>query len=481
MSPNLPLIAWAPDADPTTPGVMVDVQNLLPTDRGYAPNHALAQAIGVSNNNLSPLPSRCYGAALLAFETNTPVIVAGAGTQLFRIFAETSYDVSRVGGYTAVPNPGRNHWVFAAFGNAALALKNDTPLQATTNIFGSNFADVAGAPGGGASMAVQANFVIVAGYSPAWPYRDGWWCSALGDYTDWTPDVATQCAQGRLTQTPGEILRVIAFQNDLIFFKATSIIRGTYVGTPSVWAFSVISTDIGLAGGHDSVVQVGGVLYWVGPDGFYSFNGASIQKIRSAPWTWLLEEIETFVLASLMQGHWDPSRKVIRWYYAPRLSNELTGGIAYHIDTDRWGRFSAPVDWATSSLFEYSPTSTDGRLNNLVLSAAVVINSATRTVMNFRGEPLESSFTTGDFGDDDNVTAIMGARVRYLSGPSSSNMTHYHRMNSSDGLTTGETVARTDGKYNVSHSARWHRAKFTQNGRYEAVGFSVLPAKAGKR
>ena len=44
MTPNQPLIQWAPDADPTQPGVIVDAEQLLPTQRGYAPDFALMQS-----------------------------------------------------------------------------------------------------------------------------------------------------------------------------------------------------------------------------------------------------------------------------------------------------------------------------------------------------------------------------------------------------------------------------------------------------
>ena len=115
--------------------------------------------------------------------------------------------------------------------------------------------------------------------------RDGWWCSALEDYTDWTPDVATQCTQGRLLQTPGGIIRLIAFGNYIIAFKNNSMLRGTYIGAPLVWRWDVISTSVGLVG-HDAVCDAEGVLYWLAEDGFSRFAGGAPQKIASAPWRW---------------------------------------------------------------------------------------------------------------------------------------------------------------------------------------------------
>jgi hypothetical protein len=333
---NIPLLAWTPDADPTMPGVIADVTNMLPTVRGYAPDYSLTPATGMGAGTL---PGRCYGAALLEFGEITPALVAGTATKLYRIVGNIVgpfvTDVSRTSGgaYTAATSP-TNAWRFASIDDVALAVKPGTILQATTNIYGTPFADVAGAPSGW-TMAVQSGFVMIAGYSTEWPYANGWWCSALQDYTDWTPDVATQSANGRLTQTPGEIIRVIAFQDDLIFFKGTSVIRATYVGTPTIWQFTVLSTDVGLAG-HDAVTQADGILYWLGDTGFYRFNGGSIQRIASAPWSWMREDTGgTFSLA-FAQAQWDSTRRVIRWYYPARFGGDvLTRGLAYHVDTDR--------------------------------------------------------------------------------------------------------------------------------------------------
>ena len=36
---------------------------------------------------------------------------------------------------------------------------------------------------------------------------DRWWCCAIGNTSDWTPAVATQCATARLTDAPGDSLR----------------------------------------------------------------------------------------------------------------------------------------------------------------------------------------------------------------------------------------------------------------------------------
>jgi hypothetical protein len=485
VTPSIPMLAWSPDTDPTVPGVMTDVENLLPTTRGYAPDCSLAAAIATQGT----LPSQAYGGALARTSYYTPAFIAATDRALYRISGGSATDVSRAAPAYPIDTSGWSVEVFGDtnLGEVILACNYSVPLQKNANIYGSAFSDITDAPTA-PTMAVQSNFVMIGGIatstttSGSWAYADGWWCSALGDCTDWEPDVATQCARGRLTQTPGGIIRVVAYQNDLLFFKERSIIRGTFVGPPSIWNFTVVSNDVGLASKKNSVVQVAGVLYWMGLDGFYQYNGGTVRRIASAPWVWLLGEINNMVGFSAIQAHYDPQRRVVRWYYNDNAGSGLNAGLAYHPETDRWGRFSANAEWVANALYEYAPFTPAAVIaDGPAYDSAIVIDATTHAVQAYTGTPGASSFTTGDIGDDDVVSTMVRARLRTYIAPTTSSMTHYHRMNMGDALTTGATVSRSDGRYDVSHGARWHRLKLAQTGAYEIGAMSIDPKPSGIR
>lgn len=475
MTPNVPLLSWTPDADPTIPGVMVDVENMLPTTRGYAPDYELTDTV----NSVGTLPSTCRGANYVRFSTLTAMTFAGTETAVYVSWGGSLIDLSRAAAYTAVTDAYLG-WRFDAFGDVALCVSRDNQLQSTANpAGGTDFANVSGAPSG-STMCVQSNFVMLGGFfGGSWPYADGWWCSALEDYTDWTPDVATQCVQGRLLQTPGAVLRMIAFGNYVIAFKQGSMLRGTYIGAPQVWRWDVISTSVGLVG-HDAVCDAEGVLYWLAEDGFYRFAGGAPQRIASAPWRWFQSQLYDSLYLARAQAHWDPARRVVRWYYPSDVSNALNAGLAYHPQTDRWGRFTQTIEWATNSLREYCGLDVAGETYNRVPNAAVVVDS-NHELQCYATDIANSSFTTGDIGDDEAVTGNFSARVRFVQAPASSSATHYHRMVLSDALTTGTTTTRSDGKYDLAAASRWHRLKFSQTGMCEPIGFSVDVKPAGRR
>jgi len=260
VTPNIPIAAWAPDGDPTIPGVMMEVENLRPTLRGYAPEFSMSS-------------SGDYAVTLGAEPLTTDVIRDQIGnvrtvfcttTTIQYIEPATTSVVDRTrsgGGYAAAS--AASPWRFASFGNATLACHPANPLQGTAQIGTTAFSNVSGAPQA-TTIACNRNFVVIANFGGGGSTdAAGWRCSALEDYTDWTVDIATQAAGGTLTATPGPIVRLIAWRDYILAFKGNSFYRGQYVGAAAnTWSWPVISTNVGLIA-HDAICEVDGVLYWI--------------------------------------------------------------------------------------------------------------------------------------------------------------------------------------------------------------------------
>lgn len=479
MTPNVPLLSWTPDGDLTRPGAIADVTNMVPTVRGYA-SHPSAE---VTTSLGGTLPARCFGAGLVKLDGGSLFPFYGTATQLF-VSSGSITDLTRVSpAYTTITSVS-NGWRFAAYKSFSLACSQDNVLQVTaTPGIGTKFTDVSGAPAAG-TMCVQSGFVMLGKFnSGSWPYNDGWWCSALDDHTDWTPDLATQCDQGRLTQTPGGIVRMLAYQDDIIAFKQSSMYRGTYVNQPEagiIWQWTVLSTSVGLAG-HNAVCEAQGALYWAALDGIYRFDGARISRIASAPWEWMISQFRNGTsTAALIMATYDPAWRLVRMHFPDDLNEEPTVGVAYHLESDRWGKFEAGIEWAFSSAYDEvpGPLSSTTRLH---YDVPQMVLSFTHEIAAWTGTPEASSITTGDIGDDERVTTLTKARLRAYRTPGSASATHYYRQTLDEALSTGATSNRADGKYDFSQAARWHRIKFDGTGYYDVSGFSVLPPPSGSR
>lgn len=477
MTPNIPLTAWVPDADPTIPGVLTDVENLVPTLRGYASEFQLGTgtlAPGVS------LPGGiACGAGLVSFASYTALPVIGAQTDIYVVSASSAVSVKRTTTPYNAASP-TAPWRFDSFGDKLLAVQYNNVLQISSTTPTSALQNVVNAPSA-ATIATNKNFVLLGAYTTGVTTTfDGWICSALDDPTDWTPDIATQCASGRLTATSGPIVRLIAFGDYVIALKARGVYRGTYVGAAdNTWSWPLISSEIGLAG-HDAICEAEGVLYWLGGDGVYRYAGGAIQRIPSAPWDWLIRYLgNQGYVGQQTSCIWDSVCRVVRWLIQiPGSTDKLC--LTYHTDTDRWGKSVMGVQVAYRHTVEFVRMRDKvGVVGVEFAPAYIATNGAIQTQSS--ESAFASSFTTGDIGDDDQAFALTRARARFLTAPTSSTATHYHRMNLGDALTTGATVSRNDGKYDISHAARWHRLKFSQTGNHEVTGYSVETPTAGRR
>lgn len=490
MTPNIPLLAFAPDADQATPGIIAEAHQYLPTARGYAPDFQLMQSV----NYTMTLPAAPRGVGSPIINTVAVPLVGSANAIHYIGPAGVMYDLTRTTPYATTPSV-RNGWRFAAFDNVALAVNSQNILQETASpTTGVKFTDVSGAPRANC-IAVMSQFVMLANFPPddPFPHADGWYCSAVGDHTDWTLDTATFCAQDRLLQTPGPILRLIAFGDEIIAFKPYSMLRGRFTGVPgSPWAWSVISTTVGIVG-HDAVCEVDGTLYWMADSGVYAFSGGAVQRIASMPWEWFVARIPTVANLYTVQAAWDNVRRLVRFFYTRNDliemgAESIYGGIAYHPDSGRWGPFETTAAAVLHVQFDDVPqvvgttafVQTVRRAN-----VPAIIEGVGRTVQVWRGSSPSAWFETGDMGDDEALSVLTKARLRArvytLPFPAFVTATHKHRQTLDASLTTGATVQRQDGKFDLSHSARWHRLRFESLGMQEVTGISVKMVKAGER
>lgn len=88
----IPLIGFAPDADPMSPGVLTDCVNVVPTDVGFEGGPAQADAV----TGLAALAAECRGSAVLTSTAGTRRHFAGTQTKLYEVTGTTWTDVTRV-------------------------------------------------------------------------------------------------------------------------------------------------------------------------------------------------------------------------------------------------------------------------------------------------------------------------------------------------------------------------------------------------
>lgn len=475
---KISLIGYAPDIDPATPGVMVECTSFVSSLRGM---QGAPSAVSVG---LPALAAACVGMATFRKLDNTSVTYAGTATKLYRAGTTSWTDVSGAASFSA---SALNRWSFAQFGDVTLAANKGDFIQAATT---SDFA-VAGASAPKAAYVETVNqFAFAANVNDGTDKPNGWYSSAIGDYTDWNASIATQSVNGRLTDTPGPITGLRRLNDNIVVYKRRGIYVGSYVGPEVVWSFQLSSADVG-AVSNDAITSLEYSHYFMGEDDFYVFDGSRPISFGGPVKETVFEELDRSLLhlcASLLD--WRNSRI---YFYYPGTSN---GGFAnrcvvYNYRTQRWGRDDRSIE-ATG--FHVSAGITYGDLGNYYSTYAdlpntvyglafqsaatespVVINTS-HVAQSLTGIAGTSSFRLGDIGSDTQYATVTRAQPRFLRAPTTAALMNYYKDASGDAYVEDFTTDMSDARFDFLRSARWHSGTFTFTGDVELadIEFSAV-------
>ena len=479
------LIGFTPDLDPTTPGAVLDCSMMVPGLKG------MLSAPKPITSGLPALSSAAVGAALLTRLDNAKRFFVGTSTKLYERSGATWSDVSRAAPYTAITD---GHWRFSQFGNASLATNGADPIQQSVS---GAFADISGAPKALIIEATQG-FVFAFNTSDATygARPDAWWCSGIYDHTVWTPAIATQCATGRLLDSPGEIRAARALGADMVAYKERSMYIGRYQGPPVVWAWQLVPGEIG-ATNQECVVSIGTAHVFIGWDNFYIFDGTRPQAIGDSVKTWFFRDLNANYRYRILGQH-DPVNGLVYWYYPSNSSQSGTidSCIVYNYRRNQWGRANRAVEAAVEYATAQVTYDTLGNLYSTYDSLPVIpydspfwlasspvpaIVDTTHTVLQMTGAGENSSLTTGDFGDDWQYSTLRGVKLRCSQDPATGACTTFHHPSVGAALETGVSSTLNDGKFDVLRSARWHRIRMDFTGSVEVVGFDPELVADGSR
>ncbi len=486
----IPVLGYAPDADPSTPGVLPYVENVMPTTDGVRAAPSLA------DSGAAALAARCRGAVVAQDLSANRRVYAGTSTKLYELTGSTSWtDRTRaVGGDYALGTDDR--WSFAQFGNSTLAATPTAVIQRST---GGAFANVSGSPQ--AKIIVAASGFVVAFNTSS--NADGWYCSAYLDDTDWSLSVATQCVSGRLVGGVGPITAALRFGDDIVVYKATSMWLGRYVGAPAVWQFTQVSNDVGCVG-QDAVCDTPFGHIFKARDGLYLFDGTVPRRLgEGVIRDWLssdadgTQQFKTRLL-------WDRVNDVVWMFYPRNGFGTVSGCVIYHPATKKWGAAHQSGTQSIDAAIMYiSPTLTYGAADgdfginayndapevpydspfwvSGAFSPAVVVSSG--DIKTLTGSPTaQAMIHTSDFGDDEGQRVMRALRMQFTDEPDSAAVYPYYKDSSGAALVSSPQINfYSDGKAPMMVRGRWFRIVVYLNGAFRLTKFRPEIVEAGRR
>lgn len=482
-------IGFAPDLDPTTPGVIIDGDRFVPSKAGIKPMKA------PYNIGLPALSSDCRGAAIVRNLDGSVRFFAGTQNKLYEASGSAAWDdVSKSGDYIG---NSESRWRFEQFGDIPYCVNGADPMQYYDS--GPNtFVNVGGdAPLAKIIQSAWPGFLMAFNYSDGIDdFGDGWACSALNDPTNWTPSIATQSARGRLTDTPGPITAARKLGQNIIAYKQNAIYLGTYVGPPFIWEWQLIPGEIG-AVSQESVVNIETAHIFPGVNNFYYFDGTRPVPIGNPLKDWYnLNISESFKYK--MQSLHDRNNSCVYFFYADG-DQIIRAALVYNYLIDRWGKTSlyegksleAAVEYVSGAGYTYDNLGTFFDTYDdlpeipydspfwVATTSQPAIFQEDNIAYSLTAKPPDSSgaettIITNYSGSDDEFTLVKRVRLDFASKDIFSALLNIKTSDYVGGPKQSYSPYSLNGnKFDLLRSAKWRSCQFTLRGDFELTKYKL--------
>jgi hypothetical protein len=217
--------------------------------------------------------------------------------------------------------------------------------------------------------------------------------------TTWYPAATNQAGSIRLSHG-SKIVAVLQSRQEILVWTDSSLYALQYVGPPAVWKVELLADNISIAS-PNAVAIASGVVYWMGVDKFYKYDGR-VQTLRCDLRQYIFETInkDEFgqVFASTNEGF-----NEVWWFYVPTGSTtvdlyaihnyvESNGngdvGVWYYGAMQRTAWLdSGLVDYPIAATYSYNLVQHENGLNDCTDSVA--------------GVPIEAYINSSQFDIDD--------------------------------------------------------------------------------
>ena len=212
--------------------------------------------------------------------------------------------------------------------------------------------------------------------------------SDVGNFFQWTASATTQA--GNFTIPLGsKLVGGLGVANQNLLWTDQDLWAMNYIGPPDVFGFNKLGAGMGLTSAH-AFQQLRGSVFWMGPTNFYSYSGGSANVIPCPVWDAVFQNLNTSFLQNICAMPNTPFNEV-GWEY-PSLAS-VSG------ENDSYVKFNilepgAPWDYGLLNRSAWIDQSIFGMPIGTTSSSLVYIHETTPDA---DGQPLVTSFTTGDF------------------------------------------------------------------------------------
>jgi len=191
--------------------------------------------------------------------------------------------------------------------------------------------------------------------------------SAQDDIYNWTPSITNQAGSIRISHG-SEIVGIVQTRQEVVVFTDSAVYSLQYLGPPYVWVPQLLGDNISIMSPNAAVIA-SGVVYWMGVDKFYQYDGRVNTlscDLRRHVFGDLNQEQALQVFAGTSEGF-----NEVWWFYCSASSTAVDKYVIYNYEEKIWyyGTMSRTA-WLDSGLQDvpiaanYTTTTLTGNLIN---------------------------------------------------------------------------------------------------------------------
>ena len=150
--------------------------------------------------------------------------------------------------------------------------------------------------------------------------------------TQWTPSATNQAGSIRLSHG-SDIITCVQTRQEIVVFTDSSLYSLQYQGPPVVWSSQLLGDNISIIGPNAAVVA-SGVIYWMGVEKFYKYDGR-VQTMRCDLLRHIFQDINLAQASQVFAGTNEGFNEVW-WFYCSQNSTAIDLYVIYNYSEDVW-------------------------------------------------------------------------------------------------------------------------------------------------
>jgi hypothetical protein len=220
--------------------------------------------------------------------------------------------------------------------------------------------------------------------------------SAQDDIYNWTPDPTNQAGFTRLSHG-SEIVTTVQTRQEIVVFTDVSVYSLQYLGPPYVWASQLLGDNISIMSPNSAVIA-SGVVYWMGVDKFYSYDGR-VNTLNCDLRRYVFQDLNQAQSLQVFAGTNEGFNEVW-WFYCSANSLAIDKYVIYNYQEKIWyyGTMSRTA-WLDSGLQSYPIAAnyvTATLTGNLINHETGLNDNTTGTAVAIDAYISSSEFDIGD-------------------------------------------------------------------------------------